>query len=293
MREGRAAPLIDGRPARQGALAKLHRRGQRLTVTRAEQDEAQLEQRLVAHSGVSRANTVAVMSATGGVGKTACTFMIGNLLAAQLKLRVIAVDGNPAFGTLASLVPGRRQPERGLAELLNDSGRLFTAAEVGAYVSRLSTGLHVLAARRESDHAVRLEPDWYGELIALLSCFYEVVVLDLGPGVVGKFARFAAGRADQIVLVTTPDWAASNAGLDALEHLRQQDRTTVVINGSRSDTAIEDRFLSEDPHSAVTLPYDEQLAAMLETRTYSLGALRPATRTAIKRLGLAVAEQLV
>ena len=32
---------------------------------------------------------------------------------------------------------------------------------------------------------------------------------------------------------------------------------------------------------------------MLETSTYTLGALRPQTRTAIKRLGLAVAEQLV
>jgi MinD-like ATPase involved in chromosome partitioning or flagellar assembly len=213
--------------------------------------------------------------------------MIGNLLAAHLKLRVIAVDGNPAFGTLASLVPGGRQPERGLAELLNDSGRLFTAAEVGTYMSRLSTGLHVLSARRDSDHAVRLEPDWYGELIALLSCFYEIVILDLGPGMVGPLARFAAGRADQIVLVTTPDWAASNAGLEALAHLRQQERTTLVLNGARSDTAI------EDPHSAVTIPYDEQLAAMLETRTYSLGALRSPTRIAIKRLGLAVAEQLV
>jgi MinD-like ATPase involved in chromosome partitioning or flagellar assembly len=293
MTEGSTAPLIDGRPARQTTLARLHRRGQRLLVSNAEQREAQLEQRLLALRGVSRANTIAVMSPSGGVGKTACTFVIGNLFAAQLKLRVIAVDGNPAFGTLARLVPADRQPERGLAELLNDADRLFTAAEVGAYVSRLPTGLHVLAARRDSDQAVRLEPDWYGELVALLSCFYEVVMLDLGSGVVGPLAKFAARRADQIVLVTTPDWVASSAGLDALDHLRQQDRTTVAINGTRSDTAIEDRFLAENPHSAVTIPYDEQLGAMLETRTYSLGALGASTRTAIKRLGLAVAEQLV
>jgi MinD-like ATPase involved in chromosome partitioning or flagellar assembly len=290
--EGRTRPLIDGRPARQGTLARLHRRGQRLMVTRAEQDEAQLEQRLLAHAGVSRANTVAVMSPTGGVGKTACTFLIGNLLAAQLKLRVVAVDGNPAFGTLANLVPGGRQPDRGLAELLSDADHLFTAAEVGSYVARLPTGLHILAARRDSEHAVPLEADWYGELVALLSCFYEVVILDLGPGVVGPLARFAAGRSDQIVLVTTPDWAASNAGLEALHHLRRRERTTVVINGVRSDTALEERFEAEDPHSAVAIPYDVQLTAMLDTRTYSLAALTSATRFAIKRLGLAVAEQL-
>lgn len=292
MRERRPAPLIDGRPAGQSTLARLHRRGQRLMVTRAEQDEAQLEQRLLSQRSVSRANAVAVMSPTGGVGKTTCAFMIGNLLAAQLKLRVVVVDGNPAFGTLAQLTPTSRRPERGLAELLEDSDRLFTAAEVAAYTARLPTGLHVLAAQRDSEHAVRLEPDWYGELFALLSCFYEVVILDLGPGVVSPLARHAARWADQIVLVTTADWAASHAGLEALAHLRRRERTTVVINGAREDTVLEEHFLAEEPRSAVTLPYDEQLAAMLESRTYSLAPLAPSTRTAIKRLGVAVAEQL-
>ena len=290
MREGRA-PLVDGRAVHQGTLARLHRRGQRLLVSRAEQDEAQLEQRLLAQRGVSRANTVAVMSPTGGVGKTACTFMIGNLLASQLKLRVVAVDGNPAFGTLARHVPPGRHPERGLAELLNDAERLFTAAEVGAYVARLPTGLHVLAARRESDQAVRLEPDWYGELVALLSCFYEVVLLDLGPGVAGPLARFAAQRADHIVLVTTPGWATSGAAIEALAHLRRPERTTVAMNQDLGGSAIDERYL--DAHAVVTVPHDEQLAAMLEHRTYSLGALRSPTRIAVKRLGLAVAEQLV
>ena len=112
MREGRATPLIDGRRVHQGTLARLHRRGQRLLVTRAEQDEAQLEQRLLAQPGVSRANVVAVMSPTGGVGKTTCTFMVGNLLAAQLKLRVIAVDGNPALRDPGAVVPAGRQPDR-------------------------------------------------------------------------------------------------------------------------------------------------------------------------------------
>jgi MinD-like ATPase involved in chromosome partitioning or flagellar assembly len=284
--------LIDGLPAHQGAFARVRRRAQRLAVSRAEGQEVETERRLLALPGVTRANVVAVMSPTGGVGKTACTFVVGNLLAQQLRLRVIAVDGNPAFGTLASLVPARRLPERGLAELLHDADRLFTAAEVGAYASRLPSGLHVLATRRVSDRVVDLEPDWYGELVALLSCFYEVVMLDLGPGVVGPLARFAAGRADQVVLVTTPDWAASSAGLEALHHIRQRERTTMVINGARSDTTLEDRFLAEEPHSAVSIPYDTQLAAMLDTRTYSLGALPPSTRAAIKRLTLAVAELL-
>ena len=288
MRDRRAAPMIDGRPAGRGPLATLHRRGQRVMVSGAERDEAQLEQRLVSHRGVSRANTVAVMSPNGGVGKTACAFLLGSLLAAKVKLRVVVVDGNPAFGTLGQLVPPDRRPERGLGELLSDTDGLLTAAEMSAYVSRLPTGLHVLAARRDSEHAVRLEPDWYGELVALLTCFYEVVLLDLGPGVVGPLARFAAQQADQIVLVTTPDWATSNAGLEALAHLRRREHTTVAMNGASPDTTVDERF-----GNTVTIPYDPQLARMLDSRTYSLGALGSSTRTAIKRLGVAVADELV
>ena len=43
----------------------------------------------------------------------------------------------------------------------------------------------------------------------------------------------------------------------------------------------------------MTIPYDDQLAAMLDAGTYILGGLCRPTRVAIKRLGLAVAEQLV
>ena len=42
----------------------------------------------------------------------------------------------------------------------------------------------------------------------------------------------------------------------------------------------------------MTIPYDERLATMLDTGTYSLDALDSPTRLAIKRLGLAVGEQL-
>jgi cellulose biosynthesis protein BcsQ len=264
--------VVDGRPAHRGAIARLRRRGQRLMVSRAEHDEAVVERRLLAHPGVTRANTVAVMSPAGGVGKTACTFVIGNLLATHLKLRTIAVDASSEFGTLAQLVPESRRSERGLTEMLDDAGRLHTAADLTPYVSRLPTGLHVLAHDRR--RASCLQPTDCGELVALLSCFYEVVLLDLGAGVIGPLATLAAQRADQVVLVATP--ATIGVALDALDHLPRQDRVTVAIN-----------------ESDVTLPHDRRLAAMLESGTYSLGALRAPTRLAIKRLGLAAADRLV
>jgi MinD-like ATPase involved in chromosome partitioning or flagellar assembly len=274
---------VDGLPARQGALARARRRAKRLAVSRPEIEEAQLEARLLAHPGVTRANVIAFMSPAGGVGKTTCAFAAGTVLAGHLKLRTIAVDVGPGFGTLAQLVPERRRAERGIEDLLADVHRLFTAAELGPYVSKTSAGLHVLAG---NEHG--LVPDDCAELLALLSCFYEAIVLDLGAGVTGPTPTLVANRADQIVLVTTPDRMASTGTLHARAHIRHPERITVAINRSARDASGEDR-----PYRAVAIPDDHQLAAMLASRTYSLGAAGHPTRTAIKRLGLAIAEQLV
>jgi hypothetical protein len=71
----------------------------------------------------------------------------------------------------------------------------------------------------------------------------------------------------------------------------------VAINKSLAHpsdrSAVEDRFRAEHLHRAVTIPFDADLATMLDTGTYSLEALGDHTRVAVKRLGLAVAEQLV
>ena len=288
-------PLVDGRPVRDGAIVRLRRQADRLLTSDGEREEAALERRIRSHPGVTRANTIALISPKGGVGKTTSTFLVGNLLASHLKVRAIAVDANPDFGTLARLAPDKRRSERSLADLFNNADRFRTAAELNPYVSRLPTGLHVLGAPHDPEQVAGLGPDQYGQLVAFLSCFYEVVLLDLGTGVAGPLARFAIKRADQVVLVTTPEWVTATVVLEALTHL-QHDRTTVAVNKSTPRAAdvaaISERFRAEHLHRAVAIPYDEQLATMLDTGTYSLDALARPTRLAIKHLGLAVCEQL-
>jgi MinD-like ATPase involved in chromosome partitioning or flagellar assembly len=288
-------PLIDGQDGGRGAARRLSHRLQQVLVSKGEREEAGLEQRIRGLPGVTRPNTVALISPKGGVGKTTSTFLVGNLLATHLKLRVIAVDANPDFGTLARLSADARRSERSLADLLDDADRLKTAAELNPYVSRQPTCLHLLGAPRDPEMTASLGPDRYGELVAFLSCFYEVVLLDLGTGVAGPLARFAIDRADQAVLVTTPEWVTSSVVLDALSHV-QHDRTTVALNKSLLRAgdlpAVEQRFRAEHLHRCVSIPYDERLAAMLDAGHYTLDALGRPTRLAIKQLGLAVAEQL-
>jgi MinD-like ATPase involved in chromosome partitioning or flagellar assembly len=295
-RDAYPAPLVDGRPARNGAVGRLRRQLHRMLVSQGEREEAELERRIVTQPGVTRPNTVALISPKGGVGKTTSTFVVGNLLVTYLKLRVIAVDANPDFGTLARLAPDDRHCERSVADLLDEAERLNTAAELGAYVSRMPSGLHLLGAPHDAELTAGLGPDRYGELVAFLASFYEVVLLDLGTGVAGPLAHFAIERSDQVVVVTTPEWITSMIVLQSLSHLRH-DRTTVAINKSHLRSAdmraVEERFRAEHLHRSVTVPYDEQLGTMLDTGTYALDALGRPTRVAVKRLGLAVAEQLV
>src|SRR3954447_2129964 len=288
--------VVDGRQAQNGKSGRLTRTFQQLLVSRGERDEADIEHRIRTLVGVTRPNTVALISPKGGVGKTTSTFLVGNLLATHLKLRVIAADANPDFGTLGRLSSDSRRSDRSLADLLDDADRLKTAAELNPYVSRQPTGLHLLAAPSDPELTAALGPDRYGELVAFLSCFYEVVLLDLGTGVAGPLARFALERADQAVLVTTPEWVTASIVLEALAHV-EHDRTTVVLNKSllrSSDVpVIEQRFRAQRLRRTVAIPYDEQLATTLDCGTYTLDALGRTTRVAIKQLGLAVTDQLV
>ena len=288
-------PVIDGREARDHSLARLKRRMASLLISGSERDEVEIERRLRSLPGVTRPNVLAVVGSKGGVGKSASAFLSGNLLASHLKLRAIAVDANLGLGTLGRFAPDSVRPESSLTELLDNADRLGTAAELRRYVARLPSGLHLLTSSHEG--RARLGTDSYGELVALLSCFYDTVLLDLGSGVTSSIAQFAIERADQMVLVTTPDQLTATLAIHALDQL-DYERTTVLVNRTHRRLAPELRAIEEclarrDAADPVTLPDDCRLAMMLASGTYSLAALDRRTRLPVKRLGLAVAERLV
>ena len=287
-------PLIDGQAVRDHSLARLQRRMGSLLVSRAEREEADLEGRLRGHPGVTRPNLVASLSPKGGVGKSTTGFLIGNVLASHLKLRAIAVDASTG-GALGRFAPDSARAAASPADLLDNADRIGAAAELRRFVTRLPSGLHLLAAPHDAARESSLGPDSYGELVALLSCFYETVLLDLS-GVTTPLARFALDRADQAVLVTTPDQLTATLAIHALDQLGE--RTTVVVNRSHPRLAPELRAIEEcvarrGARPPVAVPDDRRLATMLHTGTYSLEALDRNTRLAVKRLGLAVAERLV
>jgi MinD-like ATPase involved in chromosome partitioning or flagellar assembly len=288
-------PVVDGGERPAGAWTRLLDLGRGLLTSRAEREEADLEGRLRAAGSVTRCNTIAVLSPKGGVGKTTCTFLLGNTLASHLNLRCLAIDADPDFGTLGSLPREEARSERSIIDLLEELDTVSSSAELRQYVSVFPTGLHVLAAPSRAELMAAMTPEHYGALTAFLGRFYDVLLLDLGTGVAGPLACFAIERADQSVVITTPDWVTASTVLRALEHVGSDERVTLVLNQApREGTgALEAELRRRGVEHRVTIPYDARLGTMLDSGTYSLSGLERGTRVPVKRLGLSAAELLV
>jgi pilus assembly protein CpaE len=237
-----------------------------------------------------------VLSPKGGVGKTACAFALGNVLATHVNQRVVIVDAVPEFGTLPLLVPDALRSERTSLDLLIDAKQISSAAAIRPYMSCLPSGAHVLAAAHDPEIASAMVAEHYEALVALLLVFYEIVILDLGTGLATGLARFATRAADQLVLVTTPDALTAATVLRSLDRLPAE-RTTVALNMAQPATAwdqhpIEQQFRDQRLHNTATIPFDERLLDALDNQTYDLHALDAHTRVGIMRLAVMVANRL-
>lgn len=305
-------PVVQGREVREGTWSRLRERMRVLATSDGERREQDLDRALHDAPHATRTNTIAVVSPKGGVGKTTCTFLVGNLLAEALNLRVVAVDANRDFGTLASLAPDDARVDRTLADLLPHLDHIDSVSDVLAYVSQLPSGLHVLAAPEQAEVMAAMTPETYGDLLDLLGRFYEVVLLDLGTGIIDPLAQFGIRRADQALLVTTPEYVTADKVLGALRYLNAEagwdsgdaeeslnrKRLTVVLNRAPSERSgdrqvIESAFRRFGIGRHVTIPYDDRLRVMLDSATYSLAELDRSVRLPVKRLGVDVVDRLI
>lgn len=288
-----ARPMRAGRPIPNGVISRGWKAVRYRFSSELQRREWAVDERLAHVEPLTRPHTISVISPKGGVGKTTISFMLGNLLASRLRVRAVVLDANPDFGTLAALAPDDQRSTRSLADLLADSEGIESPAALHPYVSQLSTGVHLLGGPADAEVMAEMTPGLYNRLLDLLERFYEVLILDLGTGITGPIAQFAVERANQSIVITTPEWITAAGVLDALRYL-QLDQATLVLNQVRSGRdaaawqAIEENFRRQGVHTRAAIPYDERLRLMLDTGTYSLEELGRPTRVPIKELGAAV-----
>jgi Mrp family chromosome partitioning ATPase len=158
-------PMRAGKPISNGPVSRATTWLKYSLSSELQRREWAIDEQLLHVPPMTRPNTVAVISPKGGVGKTTISFVLGNLLASELRMRVVALDANPDFGTLASLAPDESRSQRSLADLLADSTQIASPAELHPYVARLPTGLHLLGAPAHAEVMAQMTPGLYSRLL--------------------------------------------------------------------------------------------------------------------------------
>jgi len=274
-----------------GPLARVTTR---LRGRRDDTDEPALEEQIAAAAQPTRFNVAAVLSPHGGTGKTTLTLLLANALARHGNVRTVVVDATPDYGALAATGGVDIGAPATIGDLIEAAPGLLNPAELRPYMTQLASGADLLCGG-PADAA--LSPDRIADLLGYLAAFYELALVDCATGIASELAQHAIARADQTVLVTTPQLARSRAALQALQLLQHTSPVVALNRAHHSANALQDisnQFTSEDDTSVgvVAIPEDPELIGAVHIDRFDLDAVAHITRCQAKQLATLVAGQL-
>lgn len=213
---------------------------------------------------------VPVLTRKGGVGKTTTTTLLGMALAQHREDRVIAIDANPDRGTLAERIP--RETKNTIRSVVLKAPSIGSFTDFVEFVSRDTTGLHVLASDPDPTLADAFDEFDYNVVADVASRYYSVILTDCGTGIVHSVMRPILQRANSLVIVSggsidearlaseTLSWLESNGHAELVRN------SVVALNTATSGTMlvkldeIENHFRSR-VREVVRIPYDAHIAA--------------------------------
>ncbi|GAB3942878.1 hypothetical protein GCM10028828_09660 [Corynebacterium tapiri] len=241
---------------------------------------------------------IAVMSLKGGVGKTTTTVALGGTFASLRGDRVIAIDANPDFGTLAQRVatPDAAAPAT-IRDLLQ-APETTRYPQVRAFTTQARSRLEVIGSERDPAVSEAFSESDYRHAVDILQHHYNIMLTDCGTGLLHSAMAGVLDLANTLVLVTSPalDGAQSaSATLDWLalhgyEHLAAN--SVVVVSSAQPGKSTIDMeqlvgYFRSRARAVHVIPYDRHLA---EGSAVDLDLLTAATREAYVELAALVAE---
>lgn len=239
---------------------------------------------------ITKCHGIAVISPKGGVGKSFLTYLAGNFLAEVRGDKVIAIDTNPDFGTLADQVRSREQQTVGT--LLEQIQSIRHYSDLRRFTSKVDSRLEVLAAPADPDVMASISANDYGQVYSQLRHYYDTVLFDCGTGFRDDITRFALQQSDQIVLVSAPLYITTGIVIRALGYLSQigcdLSRVTLAINQVRNEKPLDIDYMrsrfGNRLNAIVEIPFDMQLYHDLDRGEFSMNRTQPATRISVKQL---------
>jgi MinD-like ATPase involved in chromosome partitioning or flagellar assembly len=198
------------------------------------------------------------------------------------------MDLDDDYGALLDLVPERMRTTRSFESLEAHDGPV-PFPRLRACLSVTRSRMLVLRGPEET-------ADLDDVLAKLANA--DVVILDCAAGVDRPRARWALGRADQVIVVARPEATGSRAAALATERALRNLQVTgsLVINRKRvrTDTSVVQTAFSLIAclENTVHLPESRRFARGLERTEYQLERLGPRTRLAVKELAAIVGRGL-
>lgn len=256
---------------------------------RARAEEAELD-KLIRAPRLTQCHSIAVISPKGGVGKSFLTYVVGNFLAEVRGDKVVAIDTNPDFGTLADQVRGREAQT--VSTLLEQIDSIRHYSDLRRFTSKVESRLEVLAAPADPDVMATIGAADYGRVHQQLHHYYDTILFDCGTGFRDDITRFALQQCDQIVLVSAPLFITTGIVIRALGYLNQigcdLSRVTLAINQVRREKPLDLNYMrsrfGDRLNAIIEIPFDVQLYREMDTGEFLVERTQPATRTSIKRL---------
>jgi putative peptide zinc metalloprotease protein len=282
-------------PPRGWRRALFHASGGYINLgpSRAHLAERELVER--ARTRVTGCRRIAVMSRKGGVGKTTTTLELGHTLASMRGDRVVALDANPDAGSLAYRL--KRETSSTITDLLAARHRIERYADIRGYTSQAGTRLEVVAADDDPRITDALREQDFFNVVELLECHYNLVLMDTGTGVLESAAKGIVQLADQLVVVSGASVDTARGAMSTLDwlakhgHQRLVSEAVAVINQVRRRSDVDvgriEASFAERCRAVVRIPWDPVLNTGAEA---DLDDLRPATRRAYLELAAAVAD---
>lgn len=182
-----------------------------------------------ANRPVKGSYTIAVLSLKGGVGKTTTTFGLGATFASLRGDRVIAVDANPDFGTLAQRGPNQ---SRSTVRNLLTAGEILRYPDMRRHTSQCSFRLEILVSERDPAVSEPFSEANFRAVHNILDRFYNIILADCGTGLTHSATKGVLDVADALVVVASPAIDSARSALATLDWLQHHGYSHLVPHAS-------------------------------------------------------------
>jgi pilus assembly protein CpaE len=253
---------------------------------------------LLGSSGIGPAGRIlAFAGAKGGVGSSTLCHNVAWAMSEALRLDVVVVDLDLAFGTAG--LDFNQDPLHGIAEALRAAERL-DGAPVDRYLTRCSQHLSILAAPLALDRDSTVSADACGAVLDALRQLTPFAAVDL-PHAWTPAVKRVLLEADELVITATPDLAnlrnAKNL-VDLIRSARADGRLPhLVINmaGSpgRPDVSVKEFSAALDLRPAQVIAFDGETFGFAANNGQMIEEVARTARAAqqFRALGLALAHR--